>query len=430
MVVTTIRRRALAGAGAVARYLPADQAQLFAFVASPAVRSDPWALYRRLHRRGPVRPTVQRAWLVASHAGVTQVLRHPATSVRESWATGHDRPPSGPFAELMRGTLLFTDPPDHDRLRRLVMRAFTPRRVEALRPRVTRLVHDTLARLRPAGSADLLADLALPLPVAVICDLLGIPGGERARVLRWAVHLGPRLDVDLWIDPDTVARGDRAAAELVALLHELAADPGRCDQGGLLAALVTVEGDGERLDRAEVVALAALLLTAGFETTTNLICNALLALLHWPDEFRRLRDGGIEPARAVEELLRYAGPVQFTQRVLLEDMDVGGHRIPARTLVGLLLGAANRDPRVFADPDRLELGRDPNPHVALSAGVHHCLGAALARMEAEVAIPAVLRALPELRLAARPRWRDAFVVRGLRSLPVAWCPVTRACWPA
>ncbi|HEV7759899.1 MAG TPA: cytochrome P450, partial [Acidimicrobiales bacterium] len=158
------------------------------------------------------------------------------------------------------------------------------------------------------------------------------------------------------------------------------------------------------------------------ETTTNLIGNGLLALLGQPEQLRRVRDGDVAPGTAVEELLRYAGPSQFTQRVPLEDVEVDGHHIPSHTLVALLNGAANRDPAVFARPDELDVGRTPNPHVAFGGGIHHCLGAALARLEAGIAIPAVLHALPDLRLAGRPRWRDTFVIRGLRSLPVAWTP--------
>jgi cytochrome P450 len=194
----------------------------------------------------------------------------------------------------------------------------------------------------------------------------------------------------------------------------------RRDPDGLLSALLAVDDEGEQLRAGEVVNLCMLLLVAGFETTTNLIGNGLLALLHHPEQLRRVRDGDVEPAVAVEELLRFAGPAQFTQRVPLEDLDVDGHRIPAHTLVAVLTGAANRDPTVFTHPDRFDVGRAPNPHLAFSAGIHHCLGAALARLEAAVAVPAVLRTFPDLHLAARPRWRDTFIIRGLRSLPVAW----------
>jgi cytochrome P450 len=419
---TTIKRRALAGVGAAARHVPSDNAKLFAFIANPKVRSQPWPLYQRLHARGPVRPIrYEGVWLVASHDAVTAVLRHPTTSVDESLATGQesfDR--TGPFSVLMERTLLFTDPPDHARLRRLVSRAFTPRTVERLQPWIEGLVEERLARLRPQGEADLLAELALPMPVEVICELLGIPEAERAPILGWARDLAPRLDISLFRDEGKERRGDEAATALAAFLGELVADPTRRDAEGLLAALVAVEEEGDRLDRDEVVALAALLLVAGFETTANVIANGLLALLEQPEELARVRDDHVAPATLADELLRFAGPVQFTQRVLLEDLQLGDQVLPARTLTALLVGAANRDPLVFADPDRLDVGRDPNPHLSFSSGIHHCLGAALARLEIGVAVPKILRELPDLRLAAKPRWRDTFVLRGLTALPVRW----------
>lgn len=423
MTMQMMKRKALSSAGAVARYVPRDNAQLFAFIANSKVRSQPWALYQRLHARGPVRPIrYEGVWLVGSHAGVTAVLRHPTTSVDESLATGmqgsFDR--TGPFTVLMERTLLFTDPPDHARLRRLVARAFTPRTMERLQPWVEALVDQRLARLRPSGSADLLAELALPMPVEVICELLGIPEAERGPILGWARDIAPRLDISLFRDEGKERRGDAAATALAAFLGEIVADPGRRDPEGLLAALVAVEEAGDRLDRDEVVALGALLLVAGFETTANVIANGLLALLRAPEQLARVRDGAVAPATAAEELLRFAGPVQFTQRVLLEDLELDGQRIPERTLIALLVGAANRDPLVFTEPDRLDVGRDPNPHLSFSSGIHHCLGAALARMEIAVAVPRILQALPDLRLAATPRWRDTFVLRGLTALPVAW----------
>jgi cytochrome P450 len=418
----TMKQRALAGAGAVARYVPVDDVQLFAFIASPAVRSDPWALYRRLHRSEPVRPIpYEGMWIVASHAGVTEVLRHATTSVDESKAIGQDGfDRTTPFGALMERTLLFTDPPDHARLRRLVARAFTPKTVEQLRPRVENLVEELVDGLRKDGSADLLAQLALPLPVVVICELLGVPERERPRLLRWARHLAPRLDISLFRDAEKERLGDEAATGLVAFLEELIADPARRDPDGLLAALVAVEEDGDRLDRDEVVALCGLLLVAGFETTTNLIGNGLHALLRHPEQLARVRDGSVDPGVAIDELLRFDGPVQFTQRVLLGDAQIGERQIPDRTLVALLMGAANRDPAVFTDPDVLDVGRSPNPHLAFSSGIHHCLGAALARLEGAVAITTVLRTLPDLHLAGRPRWRNTFVLRGLTSLPVRW----------
>ena len=309
MTMQTMKRTALSSAGAVARYVPRDNAQLFAFIANSRVRSQPWPLYQRLHQRGPVRPVkYEGIWLVASHEAVTTVLRHPTTSVDESLADGQesfDR--TSPFSVLIEKTLLFTDPPDHARLRRLVARAFTPRTVERLEPWVEDLVDERLAKLRPNGGADLLAELALPMPIEVICQLLGIPEAERAPILGWARDLAPRLDISLFRDEEKERRGDLAATALAAFLGELVADPTRRDSEGLLAALVAVEEEGDRLDRDEVVALGALLLLAGFETTANVISNGLLALLQAPEQLARVRDGSVAPPLVTDELLRFAG---------------------------------------------------------------------------------------------------------------------------
>ena len=420
MQSAAVRQRTLSLLGRAAARVPNDRARLFAFVASPEVRARPWPLYQRLHAGGPIRQTRFRGtWLVASHAGVAHVLRVPQTSVDEALAFP-DTDDTSPFWQLIGTSMLFRDPPDHARLRRLVARAFTPRTVEQLRPRVEELVDERLRALRPRRGADLLSELALPLPVAVICELLGVPEQERPRFLAWATQLAPRLDVDLFRDPHREQLADRAAAQLRAFLSELVEQPLRRDPNGLLSQLVALEDDGDRLTRDEVVSMAALLLVAGFETTTNLIGNGLVALLHAPDQLERVRDGDVEPARAVDELLRFAGPVQFAQRILTEPLELDAHQIPARTLVALLIGAANRDPLVFEDPDDLDVGRTPNPHLSFSAGIHHCLGHALARLEAEVAIPAILRALPELALAGRLQWRPTFVLRGVTSLPLRW----------
>lgn len=416
------KKRVLAAAGSVARHLPFDQAQIFSFMASPAVRADPWALYQRLHRRAPVGPTRYGAWVIASHNGVETVLRHSATTVDESQAAGPmgggDR--SSAFTRLMDRTLLFTDPPDHTRLRRLVSRSFTPRTIGSLRQPIERLVEESLARLRPAGSGDLIQEFALPLPVAVICELLGIPEAERPRFLTWARHLAPRLDISMFRDEEVERLGDHAATELVTFLDELIRQPDRRHPDGLLTTLVAAEDEDERLDRDEIIALCGLLLLAGFETTTNLIGNGVHALLAQPDQLTALRDGTVDAATAVEELLRHDGPVQFTQRVLLDELVLDGHVIPPRSFVALLIGAANRDPLVFDHPDALDLSRVPNPHLSFSSGIHYCLGAALARLEAQIAIPTVLRRLPDLQLAAAPTQRDTFVLRGFTSLPVTW----------
>jgi cytochrome P450 len=420
---TALKQRALATVGNVARYVPHDATQIFSFVASPKVRTEPWSLYQRLHRRGAVRPGPYGIWMVASHAGITRILRDAPTTVDETQAQGlpgggDER--SSEFSTLIEKTLLFTDPPDHSRLRRLVSRAFTPRTVDRLREPVADLVSRRVALLRGRGRADLITDLALPFPVEVICELLGLPHTERDRFIAWGRAMAPRFDIDLFRSEEVNRLGNEAAKAMVDYFDELLDHPERCDPDGLVPALVAAQDDDDRLDRMEVIALCGLLLLAGFETTTNLIGNGIHSLLQQPEQLAAWRDDRVDPARAVDELLRHDGPVQFTQRVLLDDVELDGHTMPSHSLVALLMGAGNRDPKVFDDPDRLDLDRHPNPHLSFSTGIHHCLGAALARLEAELAIPAILRELPDLQLDGRPTWRQTFVLRGFTKLPVRW----------
>jgi cytochrome P450 len=404
----------------VLRRLPSADAQVLALVAGPQVRADPWAVYRRLRETRPVYRSRLGAWIVASHAGVAAVLRHPAVSVDESRSKGSDNPTPDAFSGLLNRTMLFRDPPDHDRLRRLVSRAFTPRRIEELRPRVEALTARRLDALASRGGADLLADLAYPLTVDVICELLGIPSGARAHFPTWAVALAARMDIEAVRTPHIEQQGNIAATEFAAFIDGLITDPRRRVRGGLIDSLVAAEEEGERLTHDEVISTCALLVFAGHETTANLLGNGVLTLLRHPDQLRELRAGNVSMSSAVEELLRYDGPVQFTQRIALADLDIDGHTIPAGEVVALLIGSANRDEAVFADAQCLDLARDPNPHLALSFGIHACLGAALARMEVAVVLAQLIERCSELRLAGRPRWRDTFVVRGLRSLPITW----------
>lgn len=420
-VAASLKHRSLAAVGGLARRIPIDGVQVFSFVASPAVRAEPWALYRRLHERGAIRRGPYGVQLVGSHAGVSRILREATTTVDESRADlpGAGSPGSSDFSRLLDASLLFTDPPDHTRLRRLVSRSFTPRTVEALRDPIHELVERVVAELRPRGSGDLVTEVCLPFPVAVIAELLGLPAADRPRFIAWARAMAPRLDISLFRDGAVNRAGNQAAREMTAYFDQLLDQPDRLDPGGLLADLVGVE-DEDRLDRHELIALCGLLLLAGFETTSNLVANSIHTLLDAPDALAAERDGDVDMAIAVDEHLRHDGPVQFAQRVLLEDVELDGQVLPARSLAALLIGAANRDPVVFERPDDLVLDRAPNPHLAFSSGVHHCLGAALARLEAAVAIPAILRGLPNLELAGRPRWRQTFVLRGFTELPVRW----------
>ncbi len=421
---TELKRRALRGAGAVARYVPNDRARVFSFIMSPKVRARPWALYQRLHRKGDVLDVYPGVWLVAAHGLARDLLRDASLSVDEGNATLVAPPErsGGPFADLIGSTMLFVDPPDHERLRRLVSRAFTPRRVEVLRPSVEALVAERIAQLRPRGAAELLQEVTYPVPVAVISEMLGVPREDHPRFISWARDLAPRFDVSLFRDEERERRADVAAAELSAYLLDLIDDPSRRSADGLLTALVDAESEGDTLTRDEVVSTSALILVAGYETTANLVANSIAALFDHPAERARLEAGTVPIGAAVDELLRFAGPVQFSQRVTTKPMELAGHQVEAGSLFAILIAAANRDPSVFDEPDRLDLGRDPNPHLSFSSGIHSCLGLNLARLEAEVLLRGIVDGLPRLRLDGRLRWKDSFVLRGLEALPVRWDP--------
>jgi cytochrome P450 len=405
--------------GAVLKELPGADAKLLAFVLSPSVRANPWRLYRQARESYPVHRTAFGAWTVARHRDVAALARHPQLGVDENKATPLFDDPDGPFTELFAQTMLFRDPPDHERLRRLVARAFTPRQIEDLRTRVEALADQRLDAIGPRGHADLLSEFAYPLPVDVICELLGIPEADRYRFPRWARALAARLDLQPMRDATLNQRGDAAIVELSAYLEGPLTDRKRRLEGGLIDGLVEA-GDGDRLSHQELISTCALLLVAGHETTANLIGNGLYALLRHPEQLHELRERNVPIATAVEELLRFDSPVQITQRIALADVELDGTTIPAGALIVLLIGAANRDPDVFDDPDSLDLFRSPNPHLAFSTGIHTCLGATLARLEAGVALERLLDRLTGLRLARRPRWRDTFVLRGLKSLDVSW----------
>ena len=323
------------------------------------------------------------------------------------------------MVELQRRWMLFKNPPDHTRLRGLVHKAFTPRRVEQMRSQIQAITDGLLDRVQAAGRADLIAELAYPLPVTVIAAMLGVPAEDHAQFHAWSDALAHSLD--LTEDPEVYTRASRAAVALTAYLRTIIEQRRRQPQDDLLSALILAEEGGGRLSEDELYATVTLLLVAGHETTVNLIGNGVLALLRHPDQLRRLRDEPGLIRTAVEELLRYDSPVQATSRVARADLEIGGHTIRAGQQVSFLLGAANHDPARFADPTRLDLSRDPNPHLAFGSGIHYCLGAPLARLEGQIAINTLVQRLPGLALAPeRPEHRDNYVLRGLRRLRVTF----------
>ena len=357
-----------------------------------------------------------RVVTATSHAAVVDVLRG------QGWSADHRHAAAVPdvVGDVLSKVLLFMDAPDHDRVRGLVARAFTARRVDRLRPRIVEVADELLAPLQEAGTFDVIADVAFPLPVTVICELLGVPADDRARFRRLTSDLATVLDLDA--TPQELGHAAGAVLTFTAYLVPLFEERRRAPRDDLISALVAAEEAGDRLGADELLTTVVLLLVAGHETTMNLIGNGLLALLRHPDQLALLRSRPELMASAVEELLRYDSPVRRAVRTAREDAVVDGQPVRAGEQVVALLDAANHDPTVFADPDALDLTRDARRHVAFGAGPHHCLGAALARAEAQIALTALI-SLPGLALATdEPRWRPLEALHALESLPVACTP--------
>ncbi|MFJ8696362.1 cytochrome P450 family protein [Streptomyces roseolilacinus] len=395
--------------------------------------TDPYPAYAWLREHAPVHrtrlPSGVEAWLVTRYADARQALadqrlsKNPAHHDEPAHAKGKTGIPGERKAELMTH-LLNIDPPDHTRLRRLVSKAFTPRRVAEFAPRVQELTDRLIDGFATKGEADLIHEFAFPLPIYAICDLLGVPAEDQDDFRDWAGQMirhggGPR---------GGVARAvKRMRAYLVDLIHRKREDLG----DDLISGLIRASDHGEHLTENEAAAMAFILLFAGFETTVNLIGNGVYALLGNPGERARLQaslaagETGLL-ATGVEELLRYDGPVELaTWRFATEPLTVGGQRIEPGDPVLVVLAAADRDPERFDDPDTLDLGRSDNQHLGYGHGIHYCLGAPLARLEGQTALATLLTRLPDLRLAADPdelRWRGGLIMRGLRTLPVEFTP--------
>jgi cytochrome P450 len=398
--------------------IPSLADRFFLEAMSPAFREDPYPYYERFRGPLPLLRVADTIWFALGHANVTTLLRHPKLSTDESHATTEaDRTEAD--ANRTR-SLLFMDPPEHTRLRSLVARAFTPRRIEDLRT-TTRTIAaelvDTMAQ--HSGVVDLITGFAYPLPVRVICALLGVPPEDEATFTAWSRGIARSVDPTILRSPEIEATIAEARQGLQAYLGDLLVARRRQPGNDLLSALAAVEADGDRISPRQIVALAQLLLVAGHETTVNLIGNGTLALLRHPDQLALLRHSPELMGPAVDELLRFDGPVQITQRVVVEDMEVVGCPVKAGDEIMLVLGAANRDPAAFPDPHRLDITRDARRHVAFGGGIHHCLGAALARMEGEIAFGALLDRFAKIEFAGTPTRRPTFTLRGLESLPIA-----------
>jgi cytochrome P450 len=386
----------------------------------PEFVADPYPTYHRLRTEDPVHQSPLGFWILTRYDDVVTSLRDPRFGKEAIAAVVAAR-----FGSVPPGyglSMLDRDPPDHTRLRSLVSKAFTPRVVEVLRPRVQRIVDELLAGVQAQGHMDLIEDFAYPLPVIVICEMLGVPAQDRDRFRAWGLDIARGLDaIMLPPESDVIARSLASRKALGGYFRELIAERRRQPRADVLSGLIAAEEAGDKLGEEELLATCILLLVAGHETTVNLIGNGTLALLRHPDQLRRLRDDPGLIASAVEELLRYDGPVQRTARVPSEDVKIGGRIIPKGEMVMPFIGAADRDPAQFPEPDRLDLGRADNRHIAFGWGIHFCLGAPLARVEGQIAIDALVRRLPRLALATdRPEFRQSLTLRGLAALPVTF----------
>jgi unspecific monooxygenase len=390
----------------------------------PAFVADPYPAYAELRAAGRVHyyePTNQ--WLVPHHADVSALLRdrrlgrtYQHRFTHEDFGRTAPPPEHEPFHTLNDHGMLDLEPPDHTRIRRLVSKAFTPRTVEQLRPYVTRLAGELVDRLVENGGGDLLTDVAEPLPVAVIAEMLGIPEADRAPLRPWSADICGMYELN---PPEETARkAVRASVEFSDYLRELIAERRKQPGEDLISGLIAAYEEGDRLTEQEMISTCVLLLNAGHEATVNATVNGWYALFRNPAQLAALRaDHSLIPS-AVEELMRYDTPLQLFERWVLDEIEIAGTTIPRGAEIAMLFGAANHDPEVFRDPGRLDLTRRDNPHISFSAGIHYCIGAPLARIELAASMTALLQKAPGLRLTAEPKRKPNFVIRGLEGLSV------------
>jgi len=396
---------------------------------------NPHPFYERLRRQGPVPyDRASGTYWVLHHADAMMVLADrrfgKATLNAEGPGSRVDTLPWIPRQILrlrgvsqrdlapMRTSMLRRDPPDHTRLRSLVQQAFTPRTVERLRPRIEQIANQLVDRTSHGNDADFASAFAFPLPATVIAELLGVPTRDQSRFRQWSQQL--ILGVDVAQRPRVRAAAAVAVAQLLNYFRRLIAERRGSPADDLITALIAAEATHDRLSEDELLGTCQLLLVAGHETTTNLLATGLLTLIRHPEALEQLRSTPALLPSAVEELLRFESPVQRVLRAPLEDVEISKTRIARGQRIVVCIGGVNRDAEIFADPDRLDLARQPNAHLAFGHGIHFCLGASLARLEAQIGFECVLRRLADIQLAGTPVWSSNKVIRGLRSLPVRY----------
>ena len=402
----------------------AEPRELLMRLLEPDCRADPYRVYRRIREHGPILMPESNLVVFSSFQDCGDVLRHPSSASDRLKSTVAQR-------EIAKGAtprpfgqpgFLFLDPPDHTRLRRLAQQAFAPKRVKALETDVVAMVDDLLDRARDAGSLDAVADLAYPLPVAVICRMLGVPIADEPQFSRASALLAQGLDPFITFTgelPDNFAERMEAGHWLRAYITDLVSERRSAPRDDLISALIAAEEDGDQLTSGEIVATCNLLLIAGHETTVNLIANAILAMQREPRHWAALASDPDRAPSIVEETLRHDPPVQLAGRTAADDMTIGDVTVPKGDTMMLLLAAGHRDPTAFDRPDVFDPDRDDQRHLAFGHGVHFCLGAPLARLEARVALSAVTRRFPDATLAGEPVYKPNVTLRGMASLPLA-----------
>lgn len=380
---------------------------------------DPFPTYHQLRETDPVHLNKDGTYYITRYEDVTRVYRTKSmtSDKTEMYVAKFGE---GPLLEQHTNSMLFSDPPNHTRIRRLVAHAFTPRAMQTLEHRVVELVDRLLNDCAANGGMDLIKDFAFALPVEVVCAMLGIPPAEREPLQRWSNAILTPLEPVA--TPEMIARGNEAVTEFKAYLKDVLADRRRHPERygeDVMAELLAAEEDGDRLSETELVQNCIFLLNAGHETTTNLVGNGVNALLDFPDQLQRLQQQPELIDSAIEEMLRFDSPLQIGNRGVSEAIEIGGVAMPPGTQIMTSIGGANRDPAQFPDPDRFDIARTPNRHVAFAAGIHACLGAPLARMEGRIAIGQLVERFPNLRRAGDIVRGGRARFRGLASLPVA-----------
>lgn len=394
---------------------------------NPEVRANPYPFYTQLRSQDPVHwDEAMGFWVLTRYADIASVYADARFSRAQGLRRGFERLPEAeqriaePVYHSFSKTMFYSDPPYHTRLRGLVNNAFTPNAVEQMRPHVQRMVDSLLDAVQTQGEMDAIHDLAHPLPILVISQMLGLPAEERGRFKQWSDDLFAILG-SVPHAPESMERASRSLAELTDYLTTLSHSRRQQPQNDLISALVGVVEKGQRLTQEELIANVTILLSAGHETTSNLIGNGLLALLRNPDQMQKLRDHPKLVPSAVEEMMRYDNPVQIAYRSAAEDIEIGGKYMRKGQLVNSVLAAGNRDPERFSEPDQFDISRDEGRQLGFGLGIHFCIGAPLVRLEAQIAFSTILRRFPELHLATENlEWQEHPIFRGVKSLPLTF----------